>query len=974
MKNETIKSLSCPICGIIFEMLSRKEERECVIYGLLFCPQCFASVPVFSGFPVFSEMSPLTGEPSLQDLMDWETRLFGQSREYSLFLNQKRNRRSFDTFALFHPFNPICRTWFSLFEVLRKTIRPGQLILDTWCRTGWSGEALAYLFPENHIISIWESNHSILGFRGFRHWLPEHERAPNWDLIFFSPKQRLPFRTNAFGALHALDSVHLYPFFPFLPECFRVTDPDGLLIFPHVHLTDGNPDAFIAEERGGHMHPAKEYEDYFSRILQDDDRRIFIMSEIDLFNARDEFQIYNDPHLSHYNGLFLVTDKRWLGQVAEIPDFKDEWDETWRVLKNPLVDIDLHTGAIPFSYDAVEGLCDTLLRLHPIYAERIQGIENVILSTRQCQIIYWAQRLLTLGEISERTGFSMETIKEELAFLRDNELVQVHKTTAAMTRLQNYYGTLEFGPAHAENTFCELWKSVALRYGSRPLLTCEDGSAFDFEDADTLVQALTRLFHQHGLEQGDRLLIQAHPHPEYCFSIWAALLQGLTVVPIDPDWPAGHIEDAVSRSQAKLILCDVASYRHHCDSSIPLMVFDEIRESPGSELESIPEEIFFNNLVSPCLDSPPAPAVLMDESTPAAILFTSGTQGRSKGVVLSHGALYRSGKSMAQIFDWRESDTLLNLAGMHTMSGFRNPCFSALHSGTTISVPEPGLADHPVAVAETIRSGKITLLFCVPTFLDRLYAQKSRLAPGALSSLQRIMCTGSPLRVQTVQNFETGFKIPVRNYYGLTETCGFCLAVPLVNSEPEEGNLGIPSGAIIHIVDNSGKALPCSQTGEIVIYSDNLMLGYLDNPDLTNRILKNGWLQTGDFGYRKENGHIVLVGRKDDRIKDKRGEIVYPGEIEIALLKHPDVKEASVLSYPDKDRGQRLAAFLVTDLAGSGQASLIDSLESHIQTQLGIHKVPARFELVPEIPRTSNGKVDVQQLRNTVIDATSRQQ
>jgi acyl-CoA synthetase (AMP-forming)/AMP-acid ligase II len=261
-----------------------------------------------------------------------------------------------------------------------------------------------------------------------------------------------------------------------------------------------------------------------------------------------------------------------------------------------------------------------------------------------------------------------------------------------------------------------------------------------------------------------------------------------------------------------------------------------------------------------------------------------------------------------------------------------------------------------------------TVLSTVPAFLHRALVVRDRLAAGQMGALRQILCTGAQLPPSVQSEVESAFGVPVFDYYGLTETCGVCVLTPPGEAPGASGaipagasgipsgasGIGKPAGAIARIVDEHGLPVAPGAIGELWVHSGNLMLGYADQPELTDAMIQDGWLRTGDLAHVRPDGQIALFGRRDERIKTARGEILYAAELEVWLDGHPHVAEVAVVPYMDAHHDAQLAAFVVP---AAGAAAEPDALHRDLVDALGAHRGPARLALVAELPRGSNGKI-----------------
>ncbi len=292
MRPWTREVLVCPGCRL---PLGGGEGPD----AILSCPSCALQVPVLEGFPFVTEAG--LDLPPLEDLRE---RLLGDPAAYAAHEARKVARGTLDAYAAFHPFNESTRVIEAMAPLMQAVLRPGDLILDVWCRTGWSGEWLASRFPEQRVIALWEADAGVLGYKGFRRWLGEDRRAPNLDVVFAHPDRPLPFADHAFRIVHTADLLHRYPLVPMAAECIRVGAPDGLSIFPHVHMANSEPEPFF--ERGGTKRHGREYRAWLDRIEVSTGRRGWVLGEARLFEQGASFPLTDEAETHDYNGFVVV--------------------------------------------------------------------------------------------------------------------------------------------------------------------------------------------------------------------------------------------------------------------------------------------------------------------------------------------------------------------------------------------------------------------------------------------------------------------------------------------------------------------------------------------------------------------------------------------------------------------------------------------------------------------------------------------
>jgi long-chain acyl-CoA synthetase len=232
----------------------------------------------------------------------------------------------------------------------------------------------------------------------------------------------------------------------------------------------------------------------------------------------------------------------------------------------------------------------------------------------------------------------------------------------------------------------------------------------------------------------------------------------------------------------------------------------------------------------------------------------------------------------------------------------------------------------------------------------------------------RIFISGSaPLPVQTLKEFEEKFKVPLIEGYGLSE------ASPVVSKNPlhgirKAGSIGIPVANVeMSVQDEAGKFLNENETGEICVRGGNVMQGYWNQPEETKKVFRDGWLLTGDVGYRDADGYYYITDRKKDMLL-VNGINVYPREIEEVIYHFPGVKEAAVIGVPDARRGEQPVAFVA---AVEGQTLDEKTLHEFIRSKLADYKVPKQIIFLPALPKNATGKILKTELRKqAAVDRT----
>lgn len=345
-------------------------------------------------------------------------------------------------------------------------------------------------------------------------------------------------------------------------------------------------------------------------------------------------------------------------------------------------------------------------------------------------------------------------------------------------------------------------------------------------------------------------------------------------------------------------------------------------------------------------------------------LYTSGTTGKPKGVMLSHGSVLgaleiaeQSGQS------WRmwtpDRVALVAMPVFHVSgSGWALGCFYG--GGRSLILREFSVE----AVGHSIRTQGVTHAMMVPTALQILVDTWEG-GDGAGSSLQQIVYGASPMPAALLERCLTLLGCHFVQYYGMTETCGSVVALsPADHTHPVGNRLAstgrVMSGNDLRIVDTSGADLPTGAVGEVWIRTPGVMAGYWNLPDATQEtITADGWLRTGDAGYLDPDGYLFLC----DRIKDmiiSGGENIYPIEVENALLTHPAIAEAAVIGVQDPLWGETVKAVVVLN---DGAVLTADALIAHVRMRIAAYKAPRSVDFVTSLPRNASGKILKRELR-----------
>jgi acyl-CoA synthetase (AMP-forming)/AMP-acid ligase II len=368
----------------------------------------------------------------------------------------------------------------------------------------------------------------------------------------------------------------------------------------------------------------------------------------------------------------------------------------------------------------------------------------------------------------------------------------------------------------------------------------------------------------------------------------------------------------------------------------------------GSAIESLPGE---TALTGEALNraAMAAEAVVWPERH-ALLMYTSGTTGVPKGVLLTQAQLAHNARSIAAEHHLSEQDRVMAVLPLYHINAFVVTMLAPLVSGSSLALAARFSVGR---FWKQVSDRRCTWINLVPTMVSYLLEQEAP-SPAITAALRFCRSASASLPPEHLLGFEKKFGIGVIETMGLTETAAPSFSNPLERAERKLGSVGKATGCEARVVDDQCNPLPDGETGEVVIMGGNVMAGYYKNPTATAAALTpDGWLRTGDLGHRDADGFFFITGRIKELII-KGGENIAPREIDEMLLRHPDVLDAASVGVPDKHYGQEIMACIV--LRPGCQPSETD-IRTFCETHLGRFKTPKLMHFVTDLPRGPSGKV-----------------
>jgi fatty-acyl-CoA synthase len=474
------------------------------------------------------------------------------------------------------------------------------------------------------------------------------------------------------------------------------------------------------------------------------------------------------------------------------------------------------------------------------------------------------------------------------------------------------------------------------------------GRSLTYSELAGRVRQLANGLRALGVAKGDRVAWLGPNHPAFLESLFAAGLLGAAMAPVNHRLDEAEISWILGDIGARVLIQHVATGA----TAMPGSRFRRV--AVGGALDGAAD---FEALVAG------SPGRVIQETVTAGDLcllpHTSGTTGRPKGVMLSHGSVTWNVVNLLSCADFRGDDVTIALAPFFRVGGTGVNVLPVLFMGGTVLVP----ADiHPDAILRLTEEHHVTVGFGTPDFLESLV--RSRLWPATdLSGVRFLITGGAPVPEALIRAYlERG--LTLLQGYGLSEAAPVALLLQPESALGKIGSAGTPPLFVdTKIVGPDGADVGARQAGELLVRGPNVMAGYWNRPEATAAALTpDGWLRTGDAARPDEDGYIWIVGRMADSFV-VHGHVVHPGDVERILLSHPAVADAGVAPVPESGPGHVAKAFVVV---APGAETTEQELLTWCCERLAAHQVPAFVTFVDRLPRNSVGKLIRAELRNAV--------
>jgi len=514
-----------------------------------------------------------------------------------------------------------------------------------------------------------------------------------------------------------------------------------------------------------------------------------------------------------------------------------------------------------------------------------------------------------------------------------------------------------------EGSLYDLFRQAAEEHRGRNALSFY-GTTFEFGRLHALVEKMAASLAAAGVSKGDRVALMLPNCPQYVISFFATVRLGAIVTQINPMYVEREIEHILNDSGAEAIVVYAAVYERVKavlpDSNLKTVIVVDFGDEPAG-LDA--GHHTFGNFLS--VDADPPPDVEIDPAEDvAALQYTGGTTGVSKGAMLTHRNLVANVQQAIDVFV-RNPDQFTGRRCVGALPFFHIYGLTCVMLfGIKLGVEQVLLPRFEVGEALAVfENSRPTMFSGVPTMYMALLASGEDLRKHHLHDVMIFNSGGSALPVNLKRSFEERVGKPLFEGYGLSEASPVTHNNPPFLGEGREGSIGIPipsTDARIVDVETGETEMPVGESGELIIKGPQVMKGYLNMPEETARTLKGGWLHTGDVAKMDEDGYFFIVDRKKDMIVTS-GYNVYPREVEEILFEHPDVAEAVAIGVPDDYRGETVKAFVVKR---SGATTTEEEILAFCKERLAPYKAPRTVEFRDDLPKSAVGKL----LRRVLVD------
>ncbi|HUV59897.1 MAG TPA: class I adenylate-forming enzyme family protein [Desulfatiglandales bacterium] len=493
----------------------------------------------------------------------------------------------------------------------------------------------------------------------------------------------------------------------------------------------------------------------------------------------------------------------------------------------------------------------------------------------------------------------------------------------------------------------EMLMRTCSRFPEKEALICGE-YRLSYQELLNSANALAAIFqNRYQIKKGERIAILLPNSIDYAIGYLAASQIGAISVNLNTRCRLNELEFMITNSRPKLLITCPELFEEIELFAVKYFISENIIMTPPNDKKKMPS---LSDLIEEGKhDTPQLPEI--KEEDISGLMYTSGTTGKPKGAMISHGNIIANSLILSGAYQCQEDDIDMILAPMFHVTGLYGQLFRSIYIGSTCVIEKEFKSEQAM---KTIERQNVTVCVAVPTIFW-LMMVNAKFDSYDLSSLKRIIYGGAPASPNFVKKIEERFPQAIQiNAFGLTECTSIATMLRPAEAIRKSGSIGLPVPLTeIQIVDKDDKRVHPNVVGELLIKSPQICQGYWENATATEEAFKNGWLHTGDLAKEDEEGFIYLMDRKKDMII-RGGENIYSIEVENVLYSHPKILEASVVGVPDAIFGEQVKTCVVLK---SGESATGEEIRTHCEKHLADYKVPKYIEFYDSLPRNPGGKV-----------------
>jgi O-succinylbenzoate-CoA ligase len=498
------------------------------------------------------------------------------------------------------------------------------------------------------------------------------------------------------------------------------------------------------------------------------------------------------------------------------------------------------------------------------------------------------------------------------------------------------------------------WFAVLAHHAERSperAMTVFEGSATTYSEMATRASALATGLHEKGVRPGQVVGLLAYNSPEFLETVFAANYLGAIVMPINWRLAAPEVAYILEHSEARVLVCDEALVDLADDATKDL--------DPGLLKVSIGTQAprGWTTIARLRSSASPVDRIPTEADDTHRLMYTSGTTGRPKGVMITHANL--AWKNLAHLieFGFNQDDLGLACGPLYHVGALDLTTTTLIAAGATTIVHR---AFDAAAVVDEIERSRVTAVWLAPAMVNAIMALPD-IETRDLDSVRVIINGGEKMPIPLIERIQRTFPSAwFADAYGLTETVSGDTFLDRDNLITKLGSVGRPCVYVeLEVWNEEGRAVAASERGEIVLRGPKVFKGYWRDPEATARAFAGGWFHTGDIGIVDEDGYLFIVDRLKDMIVSG-GENIAGSEVERVLYEHDAVLEAAVVGRQDEKWGEVPVAFVVLR---AGQSASAEELIAHCTSRLANYKVPKDVTFLEALPRNPSGKVLKRELR-----------